>query len=45
MRNTGKVKWVNDTKGFGFIPPEDGDKDVYVHQTYIQGGGVFQHFI
>lgn len=37
--NTGIVKWFDASKGYGFIAPEDGSKDVFVHHTAIQGDG------
>jgi len=39
MRIRGKVKWFNESKGFGFISREDGEKDCFVHHTAIQGEG------
>jgi CspA family cold shock protein len=37
---TGTVKWFNATKGFGFVMPSDGGKDVFVHITAVQAAGL-----
>lgn len=39
---TGTVKWFNATKGFGFIQPDEGDKDVFVHVSALNDAGI-QH--
>jgi CspA family cold shock protein len=37
---TGTVKWYNDTKGYGFIHPDEGGKDVFVHATALERAGM-----
>jgi cold shock protein len=39
---TGTVKWFNDEKGFGFITPADGSKDLFAHHSEIRNGGGFR---
>ena len=37
---SGKVKWFNLKKGYGFIQPEEGDKDIFVHISALQNSGI-----
>ncbi|WP_262273283.1 MULTISPECIES: cold-shock protein [Microvirga] len=37
---TGTVKWYNETKGYGFIQPDNGGKDVFVHATALERAGM-----
>ena len=40
MRTTGTVKWFNEAKGFGFIQPDDGGKDAFVHISTVERAGL-----
>jgi cold shock protein len=40
LMSTGTVKWFNSTKGYGFIQPEDGSKDVFVHISAVERAGL-----
>ena len=40
--STGTVKWFNPTKGYGFIAPQDGSKDVFVHISALEKAGLHQ---
>jgi CspA family cold shock protein len=40
MQKKGKVKWFNPTKGYGFIEPEDGTADVFIHVAALNSAGI-----
>jgi CspA family cold shock protein len=40
--NTGTVMWFNNQKGFGFIQPDNGDKDVFVHISAVERAGMYE---
>jgi CspA family cold shock protein len=40
MKTTGTVKWYNSTKGYGFIAPDNGSKDVFIHRSAVEEAGL-----
>ena len=40
MKTTGTVKWFNSTKGYGFIAPDNGSKDVFIHRSAVEAAGL-----
>ena len=40
MKKTGSVKWFDPTKGYGFIAPDNGSKDVFVHRSAVEAAGL-----
>ena len=40
MKTTGTVKWFNYTKGYGFIAPDNGSKDIFIHRSAVEEAGL-----
>jgi CspA family cold shock protein len=40
MKTTGTVKWYNSTKGYGFIAPDNGSKDIFIHRSAVEEAGL-----
>ena len=40
MTNNGKIKWYNSTKGYGFITPDNGEKDVFLHRSALESSSI-----
>ena len=40
MKTTGTVKWYNSTKGYGFVAPDNGSKDVFIHRSAVEEAGL-----
>ena len=40
MKQIGTVKWFNSTKGYGFVSPDNGEKDVFIHKSAVEAAGL-----